>query len=75
MAHPTLPQPFSTTPQQAFTAAVLDRFVAQIAARPTLGTCDYKDEFVDCRKQATVHHLGLEREFCAEHFRKVVGRG
>jgi hypothetical protein len=71
MAHHTLtPLPVHTFPQSS-----IDAVLAQLEARPTLGTCEYEGEDFECRKPATVHHLGLEKEFCAACFAKVIRRG
>jgi hypothetical protein len=66
LAHPAFPQVF---------AAATHEFARSISTQPPLGLCDYSTEFGDCQQIATVHHLQLEQQFCAGHFRKVVRRG
>jgi hypothetical protein len=45
--------------------------VARVMAQSYLSECDFEDEYGDCRQRATVHHLESEKEYCADHFRKV----
>ena len=45
----------------------MDLAVARISAKPQLSTCDFEDEYCDCRQLATVHDLATDREFCARH--------
>lgn len=66
---PSFPQNFQRALNQ-----LLRRVDQGFAASPVLGTCDYESD-CDCPQPATVHHLELEQEFCAAHFRKVVSRG
>ena len=78
MAHQTLSVLHSPDFPQVLLSAI-DRAVTlslrRIEARPLLGTCDYEGEGFECSAPATVHHIEFEREFCAAHFQKVVGRG
>lgn len=74
MAHHTLPVLSSPHFPQVLQAA-LNSFVTRIEAHPLFGQCDYEGIDFSCRELATVSHLHLEKEFCATHFRKVVGRG
>lgn len=62
-SHPDFPQTF---------AAAIDRAVERMLAKPQLGTCWFEDEYTVCRKPATVHHLGTDFEYCAEHFKAVL---
>ena len=50
------------------------RRVSRIVDQAQLSTCDFADEYCDCRDKATVHHLKSEQEFCARHF-AAVNRG
>jgi hypothetical protein len=35
-----------------------------------LTTCDWTDEFCDCRNLGTIYSLITEEELCARHYRK-----
>ena len=48
--------------------------LAALAAKPTLGQCDFEDEYCDCREAAVVHDLSSDQEFCVRHF-LAVSRG
>jgi hypothetical protein len=72
MAHSTLPV-FSHPQFPQVFAAATHQLVREVSA--TLGLCDYETEHGSCTREATVHHVGYEMEFCADHFRKVVKRG
>jgi hypothetical protein len=45
--------------------------VERVMAQSYLSECDFEDRYGDCRQRATVHHLESEKEYCADHFRKV----
>jgi len=66
MAHATLPSlPTHSFPQ------VLTLSIERLLAQPQLGSCDYCDEYVDCRADAVVHDLSTDQEFCVRHFAEV----
>ena len=68
LASPEFPQALDRSLNQLFER--VDRILAQ----SYLSTCDFEDQYGDCRNVATVHHLASEHEFCERHF-KVVNRG
>jgi len=65
LASPEFPQVFDRCLSDLF-----DR-VERVMAQSYLSECDFEDEYGDCRQRATVHHLESEKEYCADHFRKV----
>ena len=41
---------------------------------PDLTTCDWTDEFCDCRDLGTIYSLITEEELCARHYRKTLAQ-
>ena len=59
---------------QPYSGHLIDQLlsiVSQAVATATLPGCCYEGEALTCYKPATVHHLALEQDFCARHFRAV----
>jgi hypothetical protein len=73
LSSPEFPQVFDGSLDRLFER------VDRIYAASLLSTCDFEDQYGDCREVATVHHLASEHEFCERHFavvnRKGVSRG
>jgi hypothetical protein len=69
LSSPEFPQALDRSLNQLFER--VDRILAQ----SYLSECDFEDQYGDCRQRATVHHLESEKEYCCDHFRKVVQRG
>ena len=63
LSSPEFPQVFDASLNQLF------QRVDRILAASYLSTCDFEDQYGDCREVATVHHLKSEHEFCERHFR------
>jgi hypothetical protein len=75
VAHSTLSALSTPEFPQVF-ASTIDRqieWVDRIAVQSHLVQCYFSDEWCDCRKPATVHHLKSEQEFCLTHFLEVEG--
>ena len=68
LSSPEFPQVFDRCLDQLF------QRVERILAASYLSTCDFEDQYGDCREVATVHHLASEHEFCLRHF-QAVNRG
>jgi len=46
----------------------------KLNADSDLTTCDWTDEFCDCRDLGTIHSLITEEELCARHYWKRLGQ-
>jgi|HubBroStandDraft_2_1064218.scaffolds.fasta_scaffold220214_1 hypothetical protein len=73
LASPEFPQVLNDSVERIID--VVDHVLAANSLNYLLGPCDFEDQYGDCRQRATVHHLESEKEYCCDHFRKVVQRG
>ena len=65
--HEVSTHPFPAQERVAQTILFVDRALS-IASRSHLTTCDWADQFCDCRELGTVHCLETEEDLCSRHY-------